>query len=57
MNGVSKKLCISILGIQAIVQMSTDAENKLIYACLIVGIVVVYKGVQALMDWLNRGER
>ena len=52
-NGVSKKLCISIIGIQAIVQMSNDAVpgDKIWYAALIVDIVIVYKLVQAVSDW------
>ena len=50
MNGVSKKLCISIIGIQAVIQMSGDSEDKFCYAVLIVGIVVVYKIIQFLID-------
>ena len=51
MNGVSKKLCITIIGIQAIIHMSEGSEDKLYYALLIAGLVVVYKAVQAVMDW------
>lgn len=53
MNGVSKKLCISIIGVQAIVQMAADATatDKFRYALLITGIVILYKLVQAFMDW------
>ncbi len=52
-SGVSKKLCISLLGIQAIVQMSNDAAptDKIWYALMIVGIVAVFKIIQAVMDW------
>lgn len=55
MNGVSKKLCISLIGVQAIVHMSNDAsaEDKIWYAVLVLGIVVVYKCVQAFVDWKN----
>ncbi len=55
-TGVSKKFCISIIGIQAIVQLSQDAPNKFIYACLIVGVVVVFKITQVVKDYLMKGE-
>lgn len=53
MNGVSKKLCISLIGVQAIVHMSADVpgDHKIWYAVLVLGIVVVYKCVQAFVDW------
>lgn len=51
MNGVSKKLCITLIGIQAIVHLSQDSTDKLKYACLIAGLVVIYKAVQAFLDW------
>ena len=55
MNGVSKKLCISLIGVQAIVHMSNDvpAEDKIWYAVLVLGFVIVYKCVQAFVDWKN----
>lgn len=49
-NGVSKKLCISIIGIQAIVQLSADEESKILYALLITGIIALFKIVQYLLD-------
>ena len=53
MNGVSKKLCISIIGIQAIIQLSQGATNKFWYAGLIFGIVVIFKITQVYKD-LNK---
>ena len=50
MNGVSKKLCISIIGIQAIIQMSDGSVDKFRYALLIAGVIVVYKVIQFLID-------
>lgn len=50
MNGVSKKLCITMIGIQAIVHMSQDVDNPYHYACLIAGMVIVYKLVQCRID-------
>ncbi len=51
MNGVSKKLCISIIGVQAIIQMSQDATDKLPYAMMIAGIVVTLQVIQVFKDW------
>ena len=49
-NGVSKKLCISIIGVQAIIQMSQDAPEKFKYALLVAGVTVFYKVLQYLID-------
>lgn len=49
-NGISKKLCISIIGVQAIIQMSQDAPDKFKYALLIAGVIVFYKMLQFLID-------
>ena len=53
-NGVSKKLCLTIIAIQAIIQMSNGSEDKIYYALIIAGLVVVYKVVQALIDWKTK---
>ncbi len=53
-TGVSKKFCISIIGIQAIVQLSQDSPNKFKYACLIVGVVALFKVTQVAKDYLMR---
>ena len=53
-TGVSKKFCISIIGIQAIVQLSQDAPSKFVYACLVMGIVVVFKITQVAKDYLMK---
>lgn len=50
MNGISKKLCITLIGIQAIVHMAQDAANPYPYACLIAGLIVIYKLVQCRID-------
>ena len=49
-NGVSKKLCISIIGIQAIVQMANGAEDKFKFAILIAVVIAMYKVVQFMLD-------
>jgi hypothetical protein len=54
MNGVSKKLCITMFGIQAIVGMAQGTDDKIFYACLIAGVVAVYKVVQAIIDWKSK---
>ena len=51
MNGVSKKLCLTIIGIQAIIQMSDGSEDKIYYALIIAGLVVLYKVIQGVIDW------
>ena len=50
MNGMSKKLCISLIGIQAIVNLAPNDESRVYYACMITGIVVIYKVVQGWID-------
>jgi len=50
MSGVSKKLCITLIGIQAVVHMADDATEKFPYGCLIVGMVIIYKLVQCRID-------
>lgn len=47
---MSKKLCLSIVGIQAIVGLSADTPDKFWYAVLVLGVVVVYKVIQAVLD-------
>ena len=49
-NGMSKKLCALLLGLQAIIAMSADAEEKFKYALLVAGIIVFYKMLQFLID-------
>lgn len=49
-NGVSKKLFIVVLGLQAIIQMSVDAPEKFKYALLVAGVIVFYKTLQFLID-------
>lgn len=50
MNGVSKKLCIAVVSITAIVKLAEDAPNKLPYAIGVVVICVVYKVIQGWID-------
>ena len=50
-NGVSKKLCVTMFGIQAILYMSQGSDDKLFFACLIAGVIVVFKVVQGFIDW------
>ena len=49
-NGVSKKLCISIIGIQAIVQMANGSTEKFRYAVLVAIVIAMYKVVQFMLD-------
>jgi hypothetical protein len=50
MSGMSKKLCITMIGIQAVVHLSQGVENPYRYAGLIAGMVIVYKIVQCRID-------
>ena len=49
-TGVSKKLTITMIGIQAIVHLSQDAPDKLYYAGLVAAVVIIYKLVQCRID-------
>ena len=51
MNGVSKKLCITALSIGMIMSMSEGTDDKLPYAIVIGVICVIYKLVQAILDY------
>ncbi len=55
-NGVSKKLCITVIGVQAIIQMSADAPEKFKYALLVAGVIVFYKTLQFLIDRKKNGK-
>ncbi len=47
---MSKKLCIVMIGIQAVVHLSQDEPNKIYYAGLIAFMVATYKLVQMRID-------
>ncbi len=49
-NGMSKKLCALMLGLQAIIAMAATAEDKFKYALLVAGLIVFYKTMQFLID-------
>ena len=50
MNGVSKKLCISLIGVQALVHLAPEDASKVYYGIMITVIVVVFKLVQCRID-------
>ena len=50
MNGVSKKLCITLIGVQAVVHLAQDAPDKTRYAVMVAAMIVVYKLVQCRID-------
>ncbi len=49
-NGMSKKLFMGTIGVQAIVAMSVEATDKFKYALLVAGVIVFYKSLQFLID-------
>jgi len=51
MNGVSKKLFITVVAIQAVVGLSDGADDKWPYALVIGGIFFIYKITQGFLDW------
>ncbi len=51
-NGVSKKLCIAVIGITAITGLADGAPDKLPYAIGILVLCIVYK---ALQSWIDKG--
>jgi hypothetical protein len=54
-NGISKKLCIAMMSVQAIVTLAgTGDDDKFKYAILVAIICVVYKVAQVVSDFLRR---
>ncbi len=53
---MSKKLCALLLGLQAIIAMSADAQEKFKYALLVAGLIVFYKTLQYLSDRKTNGK-
>lgn len=53
-TGVSKKLFITVICIQAVVSMSDDVENKWPYAIAVSVMFLIYKVSQTIID-LNKG--
>ena len=53
-NGMSKKLCITIISIQAVIGLSDGSDEKMPYAVIICIIFGIYKGIQAFLDWSSR---
>jgi hypothetical protein len=49
-NGVSKKLCISLIGIQALVHLAPEDPSRVYYGLMVMVIVVVFKLVQCRID-------
>lgn len=49
-NGVSKKLCITAVGIAVVTQLAAGAEDKLPYAIVIGCMCITYKLVQGWID-------
>ena len=50
MNGVSKKLTITMIGIQAVVHLAQDAPDKTRYAGMVAVMIIIYKLVQMRID-------
>ena len=55
-NGVSKKLFITVVCVQAVVGLAEDAQDKLKYAVIIGIIFLIYKVAQTFIDWSKNGK-
>ena len=53
-QGVSTKLTMSIIGVQGILELGRDADNRFAYACLIALIVIAFKAAQVLSSHWNK---
>ena len=52
-NGVSKKFSVFMSCISGVLGLAANAENKLPYAYLVVGMFAVYQAGQGYLDWLK----
>jgi hypothetical protein len=52
-NGVSKRLFLAVVCIQAVVGMSEGVADKIWYACIVAGIFLIFKLGQVILDWNN----
>ena len=55
-TGVSKKLFITVVCIQAIVQLADGAEDKWPYAIVVCCMFGMYKLAQTFLDWSKNGK-
>ena len=55
-GGVSKKLFITVVCVQAVVGLADDAEDKLKYAIIIGIIFLIYKVSQTIIDRSKNGK-
>ena len=55
-NGVSKKLCATVIAMGIIATMAQDAENQLPYAIIIGSLALAYCIKQGILDWRNNGK-
>ena len=55
-NGVSKKLFITVVCVQAVVGLSDGADDKWPYALVVACIFAVYKIAQSILDWSSNGK-
>lgn len=53
-NGVSKKLCITTTCISGVLGLAANAEDKLYFAFIILGMFTVYQVGQCILDWLDK---
>lgn len=53
-NGVSKKLCITTTCISGVLGLAANADDKLYFAFIILGMFTVYQVGQCILDWLDK---
>lgn len=52
-NGVSKKLHITGCCISGVLGLAANAENKLAFAYIVLGMFAIYTIGQGFLDWLK----
>ena len=55
-NGVSKRLFLATICVQAVVNMAEGVADKIWYACIVAGIFLIFKIGQVVLDWKNNGK-
>ncbi len=56
MNSVSKKVCVLTSCCSGVVGLAANAENKLPFALIVLGMFVVYLIERMFEDWINHGK-
>lgn len=53
-NGISKKASITMSCITGVLGLAANAEDKLPFAYIVLGMFVIYQAGQGFLDWLEK---